>query len=767
MRLIECYIDNFGTLSDFKLSFSKGLNAIVKENGFGKTTLSVFIKVMLYGLDQTSKHKLEENDRKHYKPWQGGRFGGSLTYETSEGVYRIERSFGTKGADDTATLYDVRTGKVCPMPSIPLGEALFEIDADGFERTLFLSEANLSGKNDNKTVSAKISNLAGTEGDLSVMDDAIELLEKERRIYYKKGGTGLIGEYKDKISSITLRINSLIRQREEFSQKSAEADELNKNLEELYSLKKEAEKELRIENERRVKRAYIKQYSEMKKTLEKETEARDTASHFFKGEVPTQEKISKMKSSSERAKQLYASSREETRSESFKALSELFCVSLCDEEYEKADTRVKKIEENRLRERELLLSTEKETRREKTPTTNEKGKMPFIVATVFFLISGIISLALSNSSKVFVFLGVILLGLGIGLGVYLLAKRKSEAPVQNSGEENVGVGKAYAELVSENEALTGALIEFISHFPTATGDTLSAKVSDILQKRAIYLALSKRESEGMAKKLSEAKEAEALEDEVRKFLMNFECVTDAPFEEISRRVFEYEALCKSVVRIAKSIEEYANEHNLTDADTTTSLDTEITVKIDTGAIESEIKALEAKRVLYERQAEKDRDDLATIDELTVEKEELISTVKLFEGKLDIIVKTKTFLAEAKDSLTSKYLEKTKCAFDKYVGIIGKELGEEFTMDTSFAVMKSERGEYKPTEAYSRGTRDFLALAVRLALVDALYGEEKPFIVLDDPFAYFDDNRLKSGISLLHTLAKDRQIIYLTATETRI
>ena len=36
-----------------------------------------------------------------------------------------------------------------------------EIDADGFERTVFLSERNLSVKNENKTVSAKLSNLVG------------------------------------------------------------------------------------------------------------------------------------------------------------------------------------------------------------------------------------------------------------------------------------------------------------------------------------------------------------------------------------------------------------------------------------------------------------------------------------------------------------------------------------------------------------------------------------------------------------------------------
>ena len=67
----------------------------------------------------------------------------------------------------------------------------------------------------------------------------------------------------------------------------------------------------------------------------------------------------------------------------------------------------------------------------------------------------------------------------------------------------------------------------------------------------------------------------------------------------------------------------------------------------------------------------------------------------------------------------------------------------------------------------RGTRDFIALAARLAIVDALYEGEMPFIILDDPFAFFDDEKLKSGIAVLSQIAKERQIIYLTCSQARV
>ena len=173
MKLINCYIENFGKISKQKYDFKDGFNCIVGENGSGKTTLATFIKAMLYGLGDTKKASLEENDRKHYLPWQGGTCGGHLTFSAGPKTYRIERSFSAKAADDTYTLYDVTTGKVCYDYLNP-GEELFGIDADGFERTVFLSERALAPKGNNPTVSARLANLVGCDGDIGEIDDTLK-----------------------------------------------------------------------------------------------------------------------------------------------------------------------------------------------------------------------------------------------------------------------------------------------------------------------------------------------------------------------------------------------------------------------------------------------------------------------------------------------------------------------------------------------------------------------------------------------------------------
>ena len=78
MKLLKCYIENFGKLHKFEYEFKDGLNIINEQNGFGKTTFATFIKSMFYGLDAGTNVKTENSERKKYYPWQGGIYGGNI-----------------------------------------------------------------------------------------------------------------------------------------------------------------------------------------------------------------------------------------------------------------------------------------------------------------------------------------------------------------------------------------------------------------------------------------------------------------------------------------------------------------------------------------------------------------------------------------------------------------------------------------------------------------------------------------------------------------
>ena len=74
MIIKRVHIDNFGKLKNKDFDFSRGINQLVNENGWGKTTLSILLKAMFFGMSPARENV--KNERKKYMPWQGGTFGG-------------------------------------------------------------------------------------------------------------------------------------------------------------------------------------------------------------------------------------------------------------------------------------------------------------------------------------------------------------------------------------------------------------------------------------------------------------------------------------------------------------------------------------------------------------------------------------------------------------------------------------------------------------------------------------------------------------------
>ena len=140
MKLKAYHIENFGNLSNDDRTFDDNLTEICEDNGFGKTTLAAFIKAMFYGLPpykETGKGN-DLPERKRFYPFNDGKFGGSLTFEMGGAEYKIERYFGKKSAkDDTLTVYC--NGKKFSGFGDDIGKAVFELDKNSFDRTVFVN----------------------------------------------------------------------------------------------------------------------------------------------------------------------------------------------------------------------------------------------------------------------------------------------------------------------------------------------------------------------------------------------------------------------------------------------------------------------------------------------------------------------------------------------------------------------------------------------------------------------------------------------------
>lgn len=191
MRLLHCHIENFGKLHDFDLDFREGLQILLRENGYGKSTLAAFLRVCFYGFSGERKQDIAENERRRYMPWQGGRFGGELHFERAGRRYRLERMFGEKRSQDHFALYDLDSGLPSTDFSERIGEELFRIDAASFERTVFSGQLRVRSEM-NADIHAKLGDVSETAFDMRSFESAMLRIREEQNRLSPLRKTGLI-----------------------------------------------------------------------------------------------------------------------------------------------------------------------------------------------------------------------------------------------------------------------------------------------------------------------------------------------------------------------------------------------------------------------------------------------------------------------------------------------------------------------------------------------------------------------------------------------
>lgn len=268
MKLLKCKIKAFGKLKDFEYDFSDGLNTIKEDNGWGKSTLGVFIKAMFYGLDE-GKRSIAENERIKYKPWNSTeRFGGSIEFAWGEAVFRLERFFGNKKSDDGVRLFDVNTGKEY-SDTENLGNRIFQIDEEGFISTVFMSQKDFEAKS-NTSLTAKF-NAVNEIQDSALFDKAIEKLEAKAKSYKYSGGRGIIPELRAEAFALDDKIRKAQRAEREAEELKSSVKTLESETEKLKAscdILVEKIKESGKNEALRIKKASYLRLAEERKSLE-------------------------------------------------------------------------------------------------------------------------------------------------------------------------------------------------------------------------------------------------------------------------------------------------------------------------------------------------------------------------------------------------------------------------------------------------------------------------------------------------------------------
>ena len=184
MKFISCFVAGFGKLCNQTFDLNKDVVEIRAKNGGGKTTLAAFLESMLFGLENSRSRLVEENARLKYEPWQGGGFGGSLTFTHAGKTYRIERKFGKTPSADSVKLYDKSN-----MPCYDfgenvsnLGELLLGVNRETYKRSAYIPQGAILSEGVPEDSKARLIALLSVDGEKETgANGAIKRLDEAER----------------------------------------------------------------------------------------------------------------------------------------------------------------------------------------------------------------------------------------------------------------------------------------------------------------------------------------------------------------------------------------------------------------------------------------------------------------------------------------------------------------------------------------------------------------------------------------------------------
>ena len=673
MIIEACHIAQFGKWKDADFSFSPGKNSFLWDNGYGKTSFIYFFKLMFYGVSGDRKQDLEENERKHYMPFQGASFGGRIIFRIGEKRYRLERSFGLKKSEDSFRLFDENSGKESKDYSENIGEELFSLDAESFQRVCIISHEDLHFSM-NSRMHAKLGNVAEDQEDMkkfqqvqTILKDGINALSPNRRtgnifklkMQEEELSSGLYGKeaLENAVLSIEKEVLSLTEKEaqrkeegkaleEELSQRISEKDSLGKWM--SYAQKKEEWEKAEYRYENALKWYYQERFSDIpeeKKAL------------LWKEEMQSlQEQIRSIKKEIEK-------------------VSEVGVEKIGGENTE-AEAGI---------ERELSGTS--------PAVLFALAGLGLLFVLLFF--GKLFGMPLGLPSALFLLLGI--LSLSLCFFLWWSGEQKKRVWQEKQEEEENRQRKQQAIRFASLE-------ELLSRFHKL--EDMQDLEQEAVGRKEEFLRFVEEEGGEQAFSLLEEKQKEWEE---------------GPSLEESRRKLE----------VFRKEEEERRE---------------------------EIRKKRAER----EEKVRDLDFLEEQERLLAQKKE---EREALEKRYNLLQKTKAYLEMAKERFALQYKEPILEAFQKYFQSICTE-PLQFQMSEDLELSFVDRGLSREQGYLSEGLQDLCRFCQKLAIFDAMFREEKAFLLLDDPFSHLDEKNGARARALLEELAESRQIFYFTCSEER-
>ena len=755
MKILSLYIESFGKLSDYLFDFSPKMNSIYEENGWGKTTMTVFIKTMLYGFTNKA-------ERERYTPWNNkSAFGGTLKIEVNGKKYRIDRKFDPKkSSNDTLSIYDLGTNLELTNIGNNIGEKFLNLNVDSFERSVFIPQKELE-EGFGSDIEAKLANLIGGTNDSQSFDEAVSILNEKSKILRLNSKKGLILDKKKELAEIQNEISDCNNKITGINDIEHQIDDINTEIKELNDKKKKVN--LKIikyskEQDKKSKVAVAKKYYE---DIENTQELLRQNNEVFNGINITPEDVLTIRAKNKELISLkYEYELKQHESGSDEKLDE-FKSSLgfkdnlpTDEEIALTSKRVQKYQNIK-----GIINAH----------TDEPVKKKPIMAILLVIISTIILFAglallvigVTSAKEVLLTVGIVtmivsVLGYILSLALFL---------INNSQNQSTSYTKV-KNYDFELREIEGQIRDFFGRFHLYSSDFPNnlyivrsnlARYNDALSLNA----KKKDENLRLERKINE------YEKIIFDFLNRFKTTAPTTEEKIGelnthlRRKSEIE---NNLTIKENTYKQYVKLNGLNEIEESEEDIDSLNAVI--AEIEAKLSDLNKVLTIKSNRIVEFETDISRLDDLSEREDELKEEIRSLEHEYEIINQTIEYLKKAQTSLLEKYVKPMKDSVDKYVSLLLKN-NKDYSIDVNFKFQFITKNGLKGIDQYSRGYQTIITLCMRLALIDCLYPKEKPFVVFDDPFVNFDDEKLELCKNLMSDIANHYQIIYFTCHDSRV
>ncbi|MGN0317066.1 MAG: ATP-binding protein [Lachnospira sp.] len=770
MRLISCNIENFGKLSDVRIDFNTdGITTFYESNGWGKSTLAAFIKVMLYGFDNENKRSAQEKERLKYKPWQGGVYGGELRFETDKGEYIVSRTFGTKEKDDVFELTDAATMLPTKEYSEKLGEEIFGLDSESFKKSIFVSQ-NQCNTTTTDSINARLGNITDNEADINDYEKLSKKLTDLLNSMSPKRSTGSINIAKNEVEEIKQELkngaaldSAMDECSELLKQQRKDVVALNSEREKLYRKRKEYSQYKDIEVKKKEYEALVEEEKRLGKKL-KEKES------VFHGYVPSgeelEEYISKSNKLADAGKLMESFCLTPDEEIELEQLKQLHDAGEFSEERLEAIVSGNTADDKDINDKDNLKENTLGNEAADSGNSKKDTALPLPVMIVIIL-GAIMCVGGGVFAIVNISAGLCVSSVGIILAVYGISavinqRKRLELEAAQKREEQLKAERIRADVMK------------------AELEAKWAKKALMENKRNAYNSLKSKQDKYLNARNEYSNLNQAIEEFFDRMYIRMDKDPRVQLVNLSNEHREYMRILRDLGTKKSELERFSKEN---DVDMLMTLKP---VKEDNGSL-SELEETISQLDYRLKQAEKNvgeyENQLYALQErkdglnaLENRYNDMVSQLEKDERKYRLLNGVKDHMEAAKDALISKYTEPVKKSFDKYKNILlgkaertddgDKPANDEYYLDAKMNLTVKQMGMRRESWTQSAGYQDLTGICMRMAFIDVMYEKEKPFVIFDDPFVNLDDDKLDNGIQMLKEISKEHQIIYFTCHKSR-